>query len=221
MQRKFTSILFLILASLVLSGSALADTVSMTFTGPGSNSSGGVYTYPYNFSINGSSSTVALICDAFDNEVVTGETWQATVNGLLSGNGMFGSQLLNYKAAGLIFNGIINGTIDPNKGNWAIWGLFSANAVNNPFYQSSGAAALASQYLGYAMNASNDMFAGLVLYTPVANTQSWGGTPQEYIGKVSVPEPAEISMIALLGLMSIGAFVCRKRLGLNLALARQ
>jgi hypothetical protein len=223
MQRagKFASVLFLLLTMVLLSGSAVADTVSMTFVGPGSNNSGGVYTYPYNFSIDGSSSTVSLICDAFNNEVVSGETWQATVNGLLSGNGMFGNQLLQYKAAGLIFDGILNGSIDANKGNWAIWGLFSSNATSNPFYISSGAGDLANDYLHYAFFAPKEAFNGLVLFTPMPGTQSWGGTPQEYIGRIQVPEPAEISMIALLGLMSLGAFVFRKRLGLNLAVARR
>jgi hypothetical protein len=182
----------------------------MNFIGPGGNNGGGVYTYPYNFSINGGPST-PLICDTFDNEVVSGETWTATVSSFLSGEGLFGNNTLDYKAAGLIFEGITGGTINDTVGNWAIWGLFSQNAANNSFYTSSGAGALANQFLISAASAPNSAFNGLVLYTPVAGTQSWGGTPQEYIGygTVSAPEPASIAMLGLV-LLTLGVAV-RKR----------
>jgi hypothetical protein len=205
--RTFIALAF----ALLFSGFAFADsTVNMTFIGPGGNNGGGVYTYPYNFSINGGPST-PLICDAFDNDVVSGETWTANVSSLLSGSGLFGSNALDYKAAGLIFRGITSGSIDATVGNWAIWGLFSQNAANNSFYSGSGAGLLASQYLISAASASDSAFNGLVLYTPVAGTQSWGGTPQEYIGygRVSAPEPTSIAMIGLV-LLTLGAAV-RKR----------
>jgi hypothetical protein len=214
--RHFRPWLLVISLTVLLSGSALADSVTMNFLGPGGNNSGGVYTYPYMFSIDGGAPT-ALLCDTFDNDVMSGETWTATVSGLLSGNGLFGDQLLNYKAAGLIFNGIVAGTIDPNQGNWAIWGLFSSNPQSNPFFQSSGAAGLESQYLGLAANADDSEFAGLFLFTPKDGSQSWGGTPQEYIGRCSVPEPSEAGMLLVLGLMACGGFTFRKRLGMPLA----
>ena len=220
-MRHFRLTLSLLTLLLAFAGSALADTVNMTFIGPSGNNSGGVYTYPYEFSINGGA-PVALICDAFNNEVVNGETWQATVNSLTGGNGLFGNQLNNYKAAGLIFEGILAGTIDANKGNWAIWGLFSANATTNAYYQSSGAAALAAAYLDAAKYTLDSAFANLVLYTPVAGTQSWNGSlPQEYIGYVTAPEPAEIALIVMMLVGSILGFAFRQRLGLKLAIAHQ
>jgi hypothetical protein len=188
----------------------------MTFLGPGGNNSGGVYTYPYNFSVNGASTS--LICDAFNNHVTTGETWLATVSGLLDGHGMFGDQTLNYAAAGLIFKGILSGTIDPNAGNWAIWGLFAPNAQSNAFFQSSGAASIEAQFLALAASAPASAFEGLVLYTPIAGTQSWaaGGIPQEYIGLVQVPEPGEISLLVTTVLLGFAAFSLRNKLGLKL-----
>jgi hypothetical protein len=220
--RHFRLSVLLITILLAFAGSALADTVSMTFLGPAGNSSGGVYTYPYEFSVNGGA-PVALICDAFDNEVVAGETWTATVNSLTSGNGLFGSQLNNYKAAGLIFQGIVNGSItDTNAANWAIWGLFSADATANAYYQSSGAGLLATWYQLAAALTPNSAFANLVLYTPVAGTQSWSGSlPQEYIGLVNVAEPAEIAMMLMLVIGGMLGFAFRQRLGLKLAIAQQ
>jgi hypothetical protein len=207
---RFVAPLILVLATLCFcSGSALANsTVNMKFTGVGSNSAGGVYTYPYNFSINGKGS-VALICDTFDNEVTVGETWKANVTSLLSGQGLFGSQLLDYKAAGLIFKSILNGTLNVNAGNYAIWGLFSTNAQNSAYFQSSGAGAIDTQYLALAATAPNSAFNGLVLYTPIAGTQSWGGTPQEYIGYSPVPEPGSLALFGT-GILSMAGIVRRK-----------
>ena len=225
-MRHFRLTLSLITLLLAFAGSALADTVNMAFMGPAGNNSGGVYTYPYEFSINGGA-PVALICDAFDNEVVSGETWTATVTSLLNGSqtgggGLFAGQTLQYKAAGLIFEGILNGTIDSNQGNWAIWGLFSADATTNAFYQSSHAADLAAWYLDAAKSTLDSAFANLVLYTPVAGTQSWkGSVPQEYIGYVSVPEPAEIALMLMMVIGGLLGFAFRQRLGLKLAIAHQ
>src|ERR1700676_2260200 len=199
---------FLVVAALCLStGSALANSVKMQLTGVGGNNAGGVYTYPYYFSINGKT-PVPLICDSYDNQVVVGETWQANVTSLLSGKGLFGNQLLDYKAAGLIFKGILNGTISANAGNFAIWGLFSTNAQNSSYFQSSGAAGIESTYLALALTDPNSAYNGLVLYTPIAGTQSWGGTPQEYIGYNPVPEPGTITLFGT-GLLSLAGMMKR------------
>jgi len=192
--------LVLVLTLLLFSAvSALANstTVSMKFIGPGGNNAGGYYTYPYNFSINGGPST-ALICDTFDHEVWTGETWTATVSNLLSGKGLFGSQLLDYKAAAVIYQGVLNGTISPNAGNFAIWGLFSSNAQNSGFFKSSGAGSLEISALATAATLPNSAFRGFLLYTPKPGTQSRGGIPQEYIGykpPATVPEPGTLLLL--------------------------
>jgi len=188
------------------------DPVNMTFVGPGGNNSGGVYTYPYNFSIDGSSTMTPLICDAFDNEVSPGESWMATVTPLINGTGLWGTNVLDYKAAGLIFEGILGGTINPNVGNWAIWGLFSSNAQSNWYFQNSGAAGLDAQYLSWAANAPDSTFNGLMLYTPMPGTQSWGGTPQEYIGKVCASEPGSLSLMGLTMLALLGGLVYKTRM---------
>jgi hypothetical protein len=211
-MRHFRLPILFVIVGFVLcfcTGSALASsTVSMQLTSVGGNSAGGVYTYPYNFSINGAA-PVPLICDSYDNEVIVGETWKATVSSLLSGKGLFGSQLLDYKAAGLIFKSILNGTLSANAGNFAIWGLFSTNAQNNSYFQSSGAGAIESQYLAMASTAKNSAFNGLVLYTPIPGTQSWGGTAQEYIGYSPVPEPGTLTLFGT-GLLSLSGMLRTK-----------
>jgi hypothetical protein len=194
-----------------LSGLAFADpnSVNMTFIGPAGNNAGGVYTYPYNFSINGSTTSTPLICDAYDNEVTPGESWQATVNPLLSGSGMFGNNLADYEAAAIIYAGILNGTISANAGNFAIWGLFSTNAQNNPFFQSSGAASIEQWALSQIGFYSSSWYANFVLYTPLAGTQSSGGIPQEYMGMIPAPEPGTMLLLGT-GLAALGTALRKK-----------
>ena len=202
-------VLFVLVLVAMSAGTALANsTVNMQLVSVSANNAGGVNTYPYFFSINGHA-PVVLICDTYDNEVNVGESWQANVVGLLSGKGLFGNQLMDYKAAGLIFKSILNGTLNVNVGNFAIWGLFSTNAQNNSFFQSSGAAALEQQYLALAANAPNSAFSGLVLYTPIGGTQSANGMPQEYIGYSSVPEPTTLTLFGT-GLVSLAGLARRK-----------
>jgi hypothetical protein len=214
-RSRLFAVLILSLSILLLAGSALAtSSVTLTLTGTGSNNGGGAYTYPYYFSINGGPS-IPLICDTYDNEVIVGEHWTANVSSLLSGHGLFGSNVLDYKAAGLIFQDMLKGYVNPTVGNWAIWGLFSSNAAGESYFTTSGAGALDAKYLISAATASSSQFNGLVLYAPVPGTQSWGGTPQEYIGCVSVPEPGELSLILTTLLLGLVAIVLGKRLGLK------
>ena len=201
--------LFVLAAVCLFPGSALAHSiVRMELVGAGSNNADGVYTYPYYISINGKA-PVALICDTYDNQVAIGETWKARESSLLGGKGLFGSELMDYKAAGLIFKSILNGTVSVNAGNFAIWGLFSANAKNSAFFHSNGSGALDAEFLALAAKAPNSAFQGLVLYTPIAGTQSWGGTPQEYIGYSAVPEPATLTLFAT-GVLSLAGMMRRK-----------
>ncbi len=207
--RLVTASLVVLAVLCMCTGTALADSiVNMKLTGTGGNHVNSIQTYPYYFSINGGA-PVSLICDSYDNEVVIGETWKATVTGLLSGTGLFGDKLLDYKAAGLIFKSILNGTLSANAGNYAIWGLFSTNAQNTSFFQSSGVLGIEKTYLTLAASAKNSAFSGLVLYTPIAGTQSHGGLAQEYIGYSPVPEPGALTLLGT-GLIVLAGLVRRK-----------
>jgi hypothetical protein len=195
-----------VVIALFLSTLTWADStpVNMTLLYVGGNNSGGYYTYPYYFSVNGGKAT-PMMCDSFANHVSIGESWSANVTGLLSGKGLFGAQYLDYKAAGLIFMGVTSGQISANTGNWAVWNLFDPGVSTDP-----AVLALEQSELASAKHASASTFRGLVLYTPVGAKPGQG--PQEYIGYghgLSTPEPGTMMMLGT-GLLGIGGMFRRK-----------
>jgi len=220
---------------MMLASMSMADTVSMKLVnvGPGTaggpNSAGGVYVYPYYFSINNSQTLTALICDSFDNEVAVGEHWTATVTALSANAGMMTplastglTKMQAYDEAAWLLSQL-SGTPSQSTAasvNFAIWGLFSQNALNSAAYTSTGAAAWKTQADTIVPTLASSFFDNFSVYTPQSGTQSQGGLPQEYIGYTpgnphnpnsppSVPEPASLLMFGT-GLMSVSGLIRSK-----------
>ena len=108
--------------SLLLASSASAGTVKLTYIQSTGSGIGGGGVYPAAFYIDNSTTKTYLLCDSYDNTIRKGETWTATVSPFLQGisTSLFGSGMtLDYKAAGLIFKGMLAGTISNTSGQWA------------------------------------------------------------------------------------------------------
>src|SRR5271168_134446 len=207
----------LTLLLLAVAATASADTVSLTITDGGSNTSGGVYVGPYNFTSGGQS--LQLICDTFANDVFPPETWNAQTTSFsnLSGT-LFGSANqtkyleVGYLAEAMFANLSNPGTVADIQ--WAIWDIFDAGSCGtgvsncdpygtpNDLNGINGWVAAAIANPGMDSNYSN-----LVIYSPVSGWPAQDGVPQEYIGQV--PEPGSLMLMGS-GLFSLLAF--RRRL---------
>ncbi len=141
-MKRLSLALFIALFALVLTNSAFANSVSLTFEYEHQNH--------YYFSINGSTNFSTMMCDSFDNHIHSGETWTATKSPFLAGiaSGLFGSSMtLDYKAAGLIYKSMLTGSLTTLQAQWAIWGLFSNNAQHDHGFLTYGGAATDAVYL--------------------------------------------------------------------------
>ena len=195
---KVLSIMLLLL--LVASSlPAVAGVVNMQFNGTGSNSYGGVPTYPYAITVNGNPDS--LMCISYNEHIQGGETWQADVMSL---DAFALSSGLGYQTAGelawLFLQAASDGGANPGY-NAVAWNLVEGVPVLD-----AGALAIFNTVASMTFNQGE--FPGIRVYVPIDGTQSWVGEPvQVFLG---TPEPSTLLTLGsgILGL----AGLARKRL---------
>ena len=162
--------------------------VSLTLINAGSNTWNGDYAYPYNVSVNPSSTPLEMMCDAYTQQMAFSDVWEANASVLtataartdlfFSSSKAFANTtdpVIAYNEGAYIFLGVAGGTIDPINGNVAMWYLF------DPALASSLGATLDSVdiILGNALSHGSDTYSGVTVYTPLPSDK---GTPQEFFG---------------------------------------
>jgi hypothetical protein len=206
MQRKGnkmkTLTIFATTFLLVLVASALpavAGTVNMQFIAAAGNSYNGVSSYPYFSTVNGT--PFDAMCISFNEHIVNGETWQATVYTVDGYGALIGNTQKADELAWLFLGARANG--GSNAGyNAAAW--FLNEQVPG---LDLGAQSLYNQVTGLNFHAGE--FPSVSFYVPVNGTESWTGeTPQTFMG--ATPEPGTLLTLgtAVIGL----AGLARKRL---------
>jgi hypothetical protein len=172
--------------------SALANPVQATFTGLGGASQNGEYVYPYFISIDNGPS-LAMICDDFYHGSAVGDTWQANITNLTSGdlgNTRF-NDLAEYEQAGYLLMQINDGNQQEwGNINFAVWKIFSPSVDMGPIPPGT----LGPEYwydLALSANLSNIDFSGVNIVTPVGAHDQGGD--QEFI--FVTPEPGTLLLI--------------------------
>ena len=219
---------------------ASADTTTLTFNGAAGNNLGGVYVYPYDFTVNGHTSVnVPMICDDYWDEVTNGETWVANISTIsdlanvyfLKGNA---SQAQTYEEAAYLADLIFHGSLTSTQvadANWAIWEIFDPTFSPNgtgtgSYYKNLGSGDLQA-ITGYVNQAASNYTSGgsypdIMIFTATGCTyldystscDGNSSAPQEFfVDPVTLPAPEPgVLLLLALGLCSIVAF--RRRFGL-------
>jgi hypothetical protein len=213
----------ILVGSLLVFGAVVAQagTVSMGFIGAEGNQSGGVYTFPYDFTINGGG-PYQLMCSSFNQHIVNGDQWTATVLNVanLDTNTVLtlespAAGVTGYLEASYLFlegvSALNNSNSDPEGlYNWAVWDLLTGSDVSGGAL-SAGDETQVQTYLAAAVAAGPGLtpaqFSDVVIYTP---TDMSASGPQEFFGfdtpVETVPEPGAMALVGF-GVMGLVGLV--------------
>jgi len=211
---KAIKILFLLFAMFTLAPKAHADgaPATMVFTGVNGANDGHYYVSPYFGTMNGQ--TVVLYCVDIVNNVNFGQTWQASVTNLASGNlsnTRYGNssispvaanaQILYAEAAWLSTQFAYNPS-DYVSLQYALWDLMNPGSEPTSYGNVQQWLDLAAANYG-SINPSQ--FAIITNVGPVTLT----GQIQEFI--VRTPEPGALALL-LCGMLALAVLASRQRI---------
>jgi len=194
---KSLALLSVVLLLLLVASSlpAVAGIVNLQFntTGPYSY---GYPTYPYNFTVNGTTSE-SLMCIGYNEHITYGESWQANEMTVAAYGALIGSPVKAEELAYLYTLALADGGAN-SAINAEAWFLNEGQPSPEP-----DAALMAGFTPG--------LYSSVRVYVPTSNQTGWtDGVPQTFLGSSPTPEP---NTLVTLGSALIGvAALARKRL---------
>ncbi|HVP53556.1 MAG TPA: PEP-CTERM sorting domain-containing protein [Candidatus Eisenbacteria bacterium] len=178
----------------ILSSPAMAGVVNMQFTGlPTGNNYWGVASYPYDLSVNAGVNQW-MMCLSYNEHIVGGETWQATVASV--GSLDPATHLSDYQAAFLFEMAVADHGANSDI-NAAVWYLFDGVPSLTPGAQGLVALAQSQTFM-------QGEFPDVLLYTAIPGTENSNlGTAQDFLG--TTPEPGSLALLGtgMLGLAGL------------------
>jgi len=200
-------LLFIVVtAVLAFAVPAAADTI--TLASVSSNAQGGVYTAPYFLSLNGGTAFGAMCVD-FTHETTVGETWEASITNLGSGDlsdtRLGAAAYVTYREEAWLYDQFLAGAGPSGDINFAVWALTSADAMT-----SAGWTAGAQHWYDLATTTDLTGFdSAMVRFNVITPHDLTGTGPQEFITPVATPEPGGLLLMGS-GMLGLAGYARRK-----------